>query len=154
MPELPPALRAAIGGPPPAGANTQPGQPPFGSSPVTAPTPNRGAQGQGLALVAEAKQMLEKALSLPGLGAETEIGQAILQSLEKIGKVLPDGAVSPGVQNAGMQQWMMAGRRENPMQAILAALQQGGAGGGAPGGPPGGGAPPPPTPGGGPIPAM
>ncbi len=117
---------------------------------MTAPTPNRGAQGEGLALVAKAKEMLEKAISLPGLGAETEIGQAILNSLEKLGKVLPDGAVSPGIQNAGMQQFMMAGRRDAPIQAILAALQQGGAGGGAGAAP---GAPPPPPPGGS-LPAM
>ncbi len=100
-------------------------------------------QGEGLALVAKAKEMLEKAVAMPGLGAETEIGQAILQSLEKIGKVLPDGAVTPGLQQAGMQQFMMAGRRDAPIQAILAALQQqGGAGGGA--GAPGGAPPQPP----------
>lgn len=114
---------------------------------MTAPTPNRGMQGEGMALVAEAKKMLEKAISLPGLGAETEIGQAILSSLEKIGKVLPDGAVTPGMQQAGMQQWMMAGRRDNPMNAIIAALS-GGQGGGA-----GGGGPPSPPPGGS-LPAM
>ena len=72
--------------------------------------------------MAEAKRMLEAAVSKPGLGAETEVGQAILKSLELIGKVLPDGAVTPGMQNAGMQQWMMQGRRENPMAAIIAAL--------------------------------
>lgn len=93
--------------------------------------------------MAEAKRMLEAAVSKPGLGAETEVGQAILKSLELIGKVLPDGAVTPGMQNAGMQQWMMQGRRENPMAAIIAALGQGGGQGGAP-----------PTPGGGPLPGM
>jgi hypothetical protein len=100
-------------------------------------------QGEGLSLVAEAKRMLEKAISMPGLGAETEVGQAILKSLENIGKVLPDGAVTPGMQTAGMQQWMMQGRRDNPMNAIMAALGGGGAGGGA--GAPGAGGPPPPA---------
>jgi len=106
---------------------------------MTAPTPNRGMQGEGLSLVAEAKRMLEKALSMPGLGAETDIGQAILKSLEAIGKVLPEGTVTPGMRDAGMQQWMMQGRRENPMAAIIAALQ-GGGGGGTPAAPAPGGA--------------
>lgn len=119
---------------------------------MTGPVPNRGMQGEGAALVAQAKAMLEKAVSMPGLGAETEIGQAVLKSLEMIGKVLPEGAVSPGLQNAGMQKFMMSERRDAPMQAILAALQ---GGGGAPGGSPPPGAPPPsgPSPGG-PVPAM
>lgn len=136
-------MQAAMGGHPQAGAGTAPGQPPFGSSPMTAPTPNRGMQGEGLALVAEAKRMLEKAVSMPGLGAETDIGQAILKSLESIGKVLPEGTVTPGMQNAGMQQWMQQARRDGPQANIIAALQGGaGAGAGAPP-PPGAGAPPP-----------
>lgn len=144
MPSLPPALAAALGGgAPQAGAGTAPGQPPFGSSPMTAPTPPKGLQGEGAALVAEAKRMMEAALAKPGCGAETELGQALLKSLEAIGKVLPEGAVTPGMQNAGMQQWMMQGRRENPMAAITAALGAGG------GGPPGGAPPAPP---GGPLP--
>lgn len=76
--------------------------------------------------------MLEKAVSMPGLGAETDIGQAILRSLEAIGKVLPEGAVTPGMQAAGMQQWLMQGRRENPMASIIAALGSGAGGGGQP----------------------
>ncbi len=98
-----------------------------------------------MALVAEAKRMLEAAVSKPGLGAETEVGQAIIKSLGLLGKVMPEGTVTPGMQNAGMQQWMMQGRRENPMAAIIAALGQGG------GGQPGGGAP---QPGPKPLPAM
>src|SRR5215469_12895455 len=115
MASLSPALQAALGGHPPPGAGTAPGQPPFGSSPMTGPVPNRGMQGEGLALVAQAKDLLEKAVTMPGLGAETEIGQAVLESLTKIGKHLQDGAVSPGMQNAGMQKFMMQERRDAPM---------------------------------------
>src|SRR5215469_13461815 len=146
MPALPPALQVAMGGQPPAGAGTAPGQPPFGSSPVTGPVPNRGMQGEGLALVAKAKDLLEKSVSMPGLGAESEIGQTVLKFLADLGKHLPDGAVTPGLQNAGMQKFMMSERRDAPIQAILAALQQGGGAGGA-------GAAPPAGPGG-PLPAM
>ena len=119
---------------PPAGAGTSPGQPPFGSSPISAPVPHRGLEGEGIALVAQAKKMLEAAIGKPGMGAETELGQAILRSLELIGKQLPEGTVSPGMERAGMEQFMLQQRQQNPMMNIMAALgQQGGAGGaGAP----------------------
>lgn len=115
---------------------------------MTAPVPNSGMNGEGLALVASAKDMLEKAISLPGLGAETEIGQAIVDSLKKIGVVLPEGSVTPGQKTAAMQKFMMSARRDNaPMLAALMASMHGG------GGAPGMGAAPPATPGQ-PIPAM
>jgi hypothetical protein len=95
-------------------------------------------EGEGIALVAQAKKLLETAISKPGLGAETEIGQAILKSLEAIGKVLPEGTATPGMQSAGLQQFLMNQRQQNPMMNIIAALGQ--QGGGAPPAPPGGGA--------------
>lgn len=137
MPGIPPALAAAMGHAPApaAGAGTSPGQPPFGSSPMTPPVPHRGLEGKGMALVSQAKKLLEEAIATPGLGAETEIGQAVLKSLQMIGKVLPEGTVSPGMENAGMQQFMLQARQQNPIQNIIAALGQGG-----------GGAPPPAPP--------
>jgi hypothetical protein len=137
-------------GAPPAAAGagmTLPGQPPFGHTPITPPTPPRGLQAEGVSLVANAKAMLEKAIATPGVGAETKIGQAVLKALELIGRELPDGTVTPGQQSAGMEQFMLQQRQANPMQQIIAAL---GAGGGGPappgGGPPPGGAPPMPLP--------
>src|SRR5215469_13358840 len=128
VPTLTPAMMAAMGrgSMPPAGAGTSPGQPPFGSSPMTPPVPMRGLEGKGATLVAQAKRLLEQAISEPGLGAETEIGQAILKSLEAIGKVMPEGAVSPGMERAGMQQFLLGQRQTNPMMSIMAALGQGG----------------------------
>ena len=123
---------------PQAGAGTSPGQPPFGSSPMTAPVPNRGIEGEGLALVANALKMLQEALNKPGMGAETEVGGAVVKALNALGRVVPEGAVSPGMQHAGMQQFMLAARQQNPMQQLLRAQGQGGP-------PPG--APPVPSPG-------
>ena len=94
-----------------------------------------------MALVANAKKLLEQAISEPGMGAETDIGKAILDSLKALGKAMPEGTVSPGMQNAGMQQFMLHQRQTNPMMNIMAALGQGG--GGAPAGAP---AAPPPAP--------
>jgi hypothetical protein len=106
---------------------------------MTPPVPHRGLEGKGMALVSQAKKMLEEAIATPGLGAETEVGQAVLKSLQLIGKVLPDGTVSPGMENAGMEQFMLQARQQNPMQQIIAALGQH-AGGAPPGAAP---APPP-----------
>jgi hypothetical protein len=116
--------------------------------PLTPPVPPRGLQMEGASLIQKAKELLEKAISTPGMGAETKLGQAVLKSLELIGRELPEGAVTPGQADAGLQNFIMQSRQQNPINAIVAAL--GGAGGGAPGapGPPPGlppGLPPPPT---------
>src|SRR5262249_3955535 len=139
---------------PPPGAGGLPGQPPFGSMPMTPPVPPRGMQAEGAALVANAKELLEKAIATPGLGAETKLGQAVLKCLELIGKELADGTGRPGQQNAGMQQFLRARRQTTPMEMIARAI--GGPAGGAPppGAPPGAPPPPAPTPGGGPMPPM
>lgn len=83
-------------------------------------------QGKGVALVAQAKEMLEAAIAMPGLGAETEIGQAILKCLEVLGKALPEGIATPGMQRAGMEQFMLQQHQTNPMNGIMAAQGQGG----------------------------
>lgn len=90
----------------------------------------------GLALVQKAKDMLEKALPL--IGSEHELAQATLTFLQKIGKHIQDGAVSPGVADTAMQQFMAAQRGAAPQAALLSALRGGAAGGGAPPMPPGG----------------
>jgi hypothetical protein len=121
--------------------------------PMTPPVPPRGLQAEGVSLIANAKEILEKAIAMPGVGAETKLGQAVLKALEMIGRELPDGAVTPGQQNAGMEQFLLQRRQQNPMQAIIAAL--GGAGGAPPGGaPPPPGLPPGGAPGGGPPPGL
>lgn len=129
------------GGPQPVGAGGQPGQPPFGSSPVTQPTPNRGLQAAALSQVALAVRMLEKAL--PMLGVETEPGKDVMRALPILAKHVPPGAGSPGAENSGLQQMMMQQKQEQPMLQVLRAMQAKQAEGGAPGGAPG--APPSPA---------
>lgn len=87
--------------------------------------------------------MLEKAL--PGLGAETEPGQAVMKAIASLSKHIPEGTTSPGIQNTAMQNFLMQQRQGNPLMGVLAALGQGQ--GGAPGGgQPPGAAPPRPIP--------
>lgn len=103
----------------------------------------RGLQVKGMSLVTQAKKLLEQALGPEGgIGSETPVGQAILKSLEAIGKALPEGSMTPGLERAGMQQFMMGQRQTNPMMNIMAAMGQG-QGGPAPGGMPPGAGPPP-----------
>ena len=111
---------------------------------MTMPTPNRGQEAASLAMIRNAVDMLTKALS--GLGAESEPGQAILTALKALSKHVPQGATTPGAQQAGMQQFMMEQRQKAPLLAALAAMRGGGAGPNA-GGPP---AIPPPAGGAGP----
>ena len=75
MAELPPMPGMA-----PAGAGTAPGQPPFGSSPVQMPTPDRGNQAAAMAQLSWAVKILEGALPL--LGATSEPGQAVMTALK------------------------------------------------------------------------
>lgn len=81
-------------------------------------------------MVEKATRMLEKAL--PGLGAETEPGQAVMKAISSLSKHVPEGTTSNGIQNTAMQNFLMQQRQGNPLAGVLAALQQGGAGGGQP----------------------
>jgi len=119
---------------PVAGAGTPPGQPPFGSSPVAQPTPNRGLQAGALGIVAQAVRLLEKAL--PMLGAETEPGKDVMRALPMLSKHIPPGAMNQGVENTALQQLMMQQRQQAPMLAALRAMQGGQAGGGGQAAPP------------------
>lgn len=129
---IPPMLPGST--PPALGAGTQPGQPPFGSSPAQMPTPDRGGQAAALALVSTAVRILERAL--PQLGAGSDPGKDVMKALQNLTKHVPPGATSPGVENSAMQQMMLAGKQEQPQQQVLAAMGQGQA-------PMPGGAPPP-----------
>ena len=147
MPALP--IAAAPGGAPPgippAGAGTQPGQPPFGSSPVTMPTPNQGLKAAALAQLQWAVRIMEKAL--PMLGSTSEEGKSVMKALVSLQKLVPAGSTSPGVENSALQQMMLGARQEQPMLAMLKNAQAGAGGAGGPGGAAAPGAPgasPPP----------
>ena len=129
--------------PPGAGAPPQlgpPGQPPSGSSPMTMPMPHKGMEVAGLArLGVVVKQLTEL---LPILGVNSEPGKDVMTCLTKLAKHVPDGTISPGLEQSAMQRIMEKLRQQGPQ--IAQAMQQRGGGGMPPGaGPPGAGAPPP-----------
>ena len=146
MPALP--IAAAPGGPgpagmPPVGAGTAPGQPPFGSSPMTMPVPNAGLKAAALAQLQWAVRIMEKALPMLGIGSDE--GKSVMKALTSLSKLVPPGSTSPGVENSALQQMMLQARQEQPMLSMLKGGQAGGAGM-PPGAAAGAGAPASPTP--------
>lgn len=146
MPDMPTPSQTPTPTPPGAaqaapGAATQ-GQPPIGSSPATQPVANRGMQAAGLAKVQVAVHILESVL--PMLGAGSEAGKAVLDSLNKLSKHVAPGSISSGVEQNGLQEMLMKLRQNAPQIAAMRAGQPAGAGQPpAPGGAPAGGGIPP-----------
>ena len=115
------------------GAAPQQQQAPFGASPATGPTPNKGfeaAAAQRLGLVV--KQLEEL---IPMAGAASEVGKACLEALTKLVKLVPAGSSNPAAQKNNIEQMAMKNAQQNQqMQALKQQRQQGagGEGGGKP----------------------
>lgn len=104
---------------------------------MTMPTVNRGLQTAALAQVQWAVRLLERAL--PMIGSASEPGKDIMKAITALGKHVPPGASSPGVEQSSLQQMMMQQRQEQPEIARMRAM----GGGTAPGQPSPSPAPPP-----------
>lgn len=72
------------------------------------------------------------------VGAGSEAGKAVLDSLNKLSKHVAPGSISSGVEQSGLQEMLMKLRQNAPQIAAMRAGQPAGAGGPPPGG---GGAP-------------
>ena len=119
---MPDAIPASAPGAP-SSPPTAPGQPaakqaPFGSSPATGPTPNRGyeaAAAQKLGLVL--KQLGEM---IPLAGATSEMGMAIMDMIKKGSKFVPQGSVTPAAEKNQIDNMAMKNTQNNAqMQAIM-----------------------------------
>lgn len=115
-------MPAAGGGasPPPPGAGTAPGQPPFGSSPVSQPTPNRGNEAAGIAILANATRLLE--FALPMLGAGSDPGKDVISALRLIAKHVTPGGSAGGVEQNALRS-MMLNKQQQAQNPTLQALQ-------------------------------
>lgn len=129
------------GGPAGGPSDSAPGGPPIGNSPATQPVANRGMQAAALAKLAVAVHLLESLL--PEIGAGSEAGQAVLKALNSLSKHIPDGSISPGVEQSSMQNLILKARQQAPQIAAMRAGQPAGAGGPPPPGAGGGAMPPP-----------
>lgn len=114
----------------PAAAPQQP-QAPFGQSPATGPTPNKGfeaAAAQRLGLIIK---QLEEIIGTAG--ATSEIGQAALKMLNIGVKLVPAGSVTPASAKNNIDQMAMKNTQNAQQMAQLKAQSQGGQPGGQPG---------------------
>lgn len=101
----------------PAAPGGSPSQPPFGTSPATGPTPNRGYEAAGLQRLGLVVKQLEEIL--PMVGAGSDMGKEVLKALNALVKLVPAGAVSPAAQKNNIEQMMMRNAQENSqMQAL------------------------------------
>ena len=109
--------------PAPAAPGGQPAQPPFGSTPATGATPNKGYEAAGLQKLGVVVKQLEALL--PEVGAGSDIGKAVLESLNKLVKFVPAGSVTPAAQKNSIeaQQRMMA-QNNQQMQAVQQMRQK------------------------------
>lgn len=116
---------------PPAPAPGQPQQAPFGVSPATGPTPNKGYEAAGLQKLGIVVKLLMDIAQTAGVGSD--VGKAALEATTKLAKFVPSGSVNPAGEKRGIEQMAMKNAQGN---AQMQALKQGGGPGGVPGGAP------------------
>jgi hypothetical protein len=123
---VPTPVPGAPGGQPP------PQQAPFGSTPATGSTPNKGYEAAGLQQLGVLVKQMEK--MLPELGASSDAGKVVLECLNKLVKFVPAGSVTPAAQKNSIeaQQRMMA-QNNQQMQAVQQMRQKMAPQGGQPG---------------------
>lgn len=100
------------------------GQPPFGVSSATSPTPNKGLEAAGLQKLGLVVKQLEE--MVPMFGAASEPGKAVLKALSDLVKLVPSGAVTPASERNNIEQ--MASRNTQQNQQMQALKQQQGGG--------------------------
>lgn len=79
-----------------------------GAGGASMPAPNVGHLASGRVFVQQATKMLEKAL--PMVGAESDIGQAVIKAIQNLTKFTGPEA-SPQMQQTGLQQLMMSAKQ-------------------------------------------
>jgi hypothetical protein len=125
---MPTPAPAAPGAAPPGG---QPQQPPFGQTPATGSTPNKGYEAAGMQKLGVVVKQLESIL--PELGASSEAGQAVLKALNSLVKFVPAGSVTPAAQKNSIEAQQRSMQQNNQqMMALKQRMAQGAAGGGQP----------------------
>jgi hypothetical protein len=107
-------------------------QPPFGSTPATGSTPNKGYEAAGLQKLGVLVKQMET--MLPELGASSDAGKAVLDCLNKLVKFVPSGSVTPAAQKNSIEaQQRMLAQNNQQMQAVQQMRQQKPQGGTQPG---------------------
>ena len=114
--------------PAPAAPGGQPAQPPFGQTPATGSTPNKGFEAAGLQKLGVVVKQLEGLVA--ELGATSEPGQAVLKALNALVKFVPAGSVTPAAQKNSIEAQMRQHAQGNQqMMALKQRMMQGQGGG-------------------------
>lgn len=100
----------------------QPPQPPFGQTPATAATPNKGYEAAGMQKLGVVVKQLESLL--PEVGASSEAGQAVLKALNSLVKFVPAGSVTPAAQKNSIEAQQRGMAQNNQQMQALQALRQ------------------------------
>lgn len=116
---------------PGAGQAPQPQQAPFGSSPATGPTPNKGYEAAALQRLGLVVKQLQEMVPLAGVG--TDVGKGVLDALRILSKLVPPGSVTPASEKNQLESQMMKNAQGNQQMMALRAQMAGGQGGGQPG---------------------
>jgi hypothetical protein len=119
---------------PPAAGGDSPQQAPMGVSSVTGPTPNKGLEA---AVIQRLGGMINALTEmLPMVGATSEMGNMIMDTIKKFSKHVPPGASSPASERNNLQQQMMKNQQNMQMQQQMKPGGQPSQGAQPPGGPP------------------
>lgn len=119
-----------------AAPQAQPGQPagqkaaPFGQTPATQPTPNRGAEAAAMQKLAMATKLVGDALA--EAGAASQIGQELLDVLKKLSKMVTPGSSTPASEKNTLDQVAMKNAQQNRQMQMLRQQQMGQGGQGQP----------------------
>lgn len=108
--------------PVPAAPGGQPAQPPFGQTPATGATPNKGYEAAGLQELGVIVKQMEKIL--PQLGASSDPGKAVLDCLNKLVKFVPAGSVTPAAQKNSIEAQQRAMAQNNQQAQAVQAMRQ------------------------------
>ena len=101
-----------------------PQQAPMGVSSVTGPTPNKGFEAAGIQKLGMAIKLMTDALPL--VGATSEIGSALMDSIKKLSKHVQPGAMNPASERNNIEQMAMRNQQNSQMQQQM--KQQAGGG--------------------------
>lgn len=100
------------------------GKPPFGNSPASTVSGNPGLAANALAQVREAVNILQ--MALPHLPQGSEPWKEVYGAIGKLGKIAPEGAGSPGIQQTTGQDIMAQQKQQAPLIALMRSMANGG----------------------------
>lgn len=101
----------------PTAPGAQPKAAPFGQSPVTGPSPNKGFEAAALKRAGLVVKQLNEMLGMVGVG--TDIGKDVLKAMNLLAKHVPSGSVTPADEKVALERQMMNNTQNNQQQQML-----------------------------------